>query len=197
MEITAASQPLDVFDHWMNEAKAHPGIKDANAMALATLGEGGAIHNRVVLCKDWSTAGLSFYTNYLSQKGTELAHHPHAGAVFFWDPMARQIRVSGPVSKLPVENSESYWRTRPRESQLSQWISKQSKTVGSRAELERLKAAAEQEFAGREVPCPTHWGGYLLQINVIEFWLGQPGRLHDRYLFEKAKSGWTFRRLYP
>ena len=197
MEINAHSQPLTVFAAWMKEAQAHPHIREATAMALATSDAGGAIHNRIVLCKSWSDSGLHFYTNYLSQKGRELASHPMAGAVFYWDPLARQIRVSGPVTKLSRAVSQEYWRSRPRESQLSQYVSKQSESLSSREELQLLWRQAELEFAGREIPCPEHWGGYSLEIKTLEFWLGQPGRLHDRYQFEKTGKAWTFRRLYP
>lgn len=197
MEITAASKPLEVFARWMAEAAAHPHIKDATAMAVATAGADGQIHNRVLLCKGWSDEGLTFYTNYLSHKGRQLEENPRAGVVFFWDPLARQIRISGRVTKLPHGDAEAYWRTRPRESQLSQWISKQSETLSSREALQSLWHQADHEFRGKEIPCPAHWGGYLLEIESMEFWIGQPGRLHDRYLFEKSGSGWTFRRLYP
>jgi len=197
MEITAQSKPLEVFDRWLEEAASHPHISEATAMALATTGADGSIHNRIVLCKEASEAGLTFYTNYQSQKGRELDQHPEAGAVFYWDPLKRQIRVSGPVRKLPATDSQAYWKSRPRDSQLSQWISKQSAALKSREELQALWAAADKEFSGREIPCPAHWGGYLLEMKSIEFWVGQPGRLHDRFHFEKSSQGWTFRRLFP
>lgn len=196
MEISKDSDPLQIFSFWMQEAKSNPGIREATAMSLATLGD-GEIHNRVVLCKSWNDSGLQFYTNYRSLKGRELDSNAFAGAVFYWDPMARQIRVSGPVTKLPHSEAEAYWKTRPRESQLSQHLSQQSEPVSSREELQRLWEKADQEFTNREIPCPQHWGGYHLSIKSIEFWVGQPGRLHDRYHFEKSAKAWTFRRLYP
>lgn len=205
MEITAQSNPLAVFDSWLKEARSNAQIREPTAMALATLAPGGVIHNRIVLCKQWDENGLVFYTNYHSQKGHELGAHAAAGAVFYWDPLHRQVRVSGPVEKISAEDSRAYWQSRARESQLSQFVSKQSETLGSRAELEKLWAAAEAEYAGREIPCPPHWGGYVLHPTSVEFWVGRPGRLHDRFQFEKqmtALSGqgqkaWTFRRLYP
>ncbi len=166
-------------------------------MALATSDASGIIHNRIVLCKSWSEAGLRFYTNYQSRKGLELDGNPQAGAVFYWDPLARQIRVSGAVRKLTRQESQDYWNGRPRESQLSQFISRQSEPLSSREQLQKERDQAEKEFAGREIPCPAHWGGYSLEIKSIEFWLGQPGRLHDRFHFEKSGKAWTFRRLYP
>jgi pyridoxamine 5'-phosphate oxidase len=204
MEITAHSNPLNVLNSWMEDAHAHEFIREPTAMALATLGEGGFIHNRIVLCKDWNENGLTFYTNYLSQKGRELSKHPFAGGVFYWDPLHRQVRVSGRVRKISAEDSRAYWRGRPRDSQISQYISMQSEVLNSREELELKWREAEAEFAGREVPCPDHWGGYVMELQSIEFWVGRRGRLHDRFAFELTSPGrpvshksWTFRRLYP
>lgn len=197
MEINARSNPIEVFSAWMAEARANSQIREPLAMSLATLNDRGDIHNRVVLCKSWGEDGFTFFTNYNSVKGRELAGHDKAGLVFYWDPMARQVRVSGSVKKVSEEESQAYWRTRSRDSQLSQYISKQSEQVESREELERLKQNALIELDGKEVPCPSHWGGYILTPTTIEFWIGQPGRLHDRFLFEKSAKAWTFRRLYP
>ncbi|MGE4131159.1 MAG: pyridoxamine 5'-phosphate oxidase [Bdellovibrionales bacterium] len=196
-EISAQSNPIDVFGHWMAEAKSHPGIREATAAALATVNSKGELHNRVVLCKDHSEAGFTFFTNYDSRKGHDLAEHPQAAMVLYWDPMARQVKISGRVEKVAREVSEAYWASRPRESQLSQWISRQSEPVGSREELENQWRSAEREFEGRKIPCPKHWGGYLLSPRTIEFWVGRPGRLHDRFEFIKSGSIWTFRRLCP
>ncbi len=197
MEINAATNPISLFSEWLNVASTTPGIQQPNAMALATRGSDGLLHNRVVLCKDWGAEGFTFYTNYKSRKGKDLDFDAHASSVFYWDPLFKQILISGSVIKLPHSVAETYWRQRPRESQLSQHISIQSEPVDSRSTLERKWDEAEKEFAGREIPCPPHWGGYLLQPKTIEFWIGQPGRLHDRFQFEKSASGWTFRRLYP
>lgn len=197
MELNAQSKPIEIFEAWMKDAKSNPGIKEATAMALATLGPTGELHNRVVLCKDWSEAGFTFFTNYESRKGLDLAAHPGAAAVFYWDPLFKQIKISGTVQKTSRQVSEDYWKTRPRESQLSQLVSQQSREVSGRDELERAWNQAEVEFSGREIPCPSNWGGYLLIPKLIEFWIGRPGRLHDRYQFEKSVSTWTFRRLYP
>lgn len=197
MEINAQSKPIEIFESWMKEAKATSGIKEATAMALATLGPNSELHNRVVLCKDWSETGFTFFTNYESRKGLDLAAHSVAAAVFYWDPLFRQIKISGTVEKTPRKVSEDYWRTRPRESQLSQLVSQQSREVSSRDALEQAWETAEKEYSGREIPCPLNWGGYLIVPKLIEFWVGRPGRLHDRYQFEKTVSTWTFRRLYP
>lgn len=197
MDINASSQPLKLFNEWMIEAKANPAIKEANAMALATIDREGELHNRVVLCKYWSEDGFTFFTNYDSRKGKDLADHPKASAVFYWDPLFRQFKISGTVEKTSRKISEDYWRSRPRDSQISQWISRQSQPIASRDLLQKAWMDAEKQFAGTDIPCPEHWGGYLIRPKRIEFWIGRPGRLHERFEFEKTGSTWTFRILYP
>ena len=196
MEIGANSQPMTIFSAWMEEAKAHPGIKEPSAMSVATVGAGD-LHSRVVLCRAWSDAGFMFFTNYNSVKGQDLARDPRVAAVFYWDPMFRQVCISGRAKKTSRADSQTYWKARPRDNQLSQFISRQSETVASREDLEAAWTKANKDFAGREVPCPEHWGGYLIEPSKIEFWVGHTGRLHDRYQFEKSASAWTFRRLCP
>lgn len=166
-------------------------------MALATSNLQGDLHTRVVLCKEWSDKGFTFFTNYNSRKGADLANQPKAAAVFYWDPIFRQVKITGHVQKTSRMESEAYWNSRPRESQLSQWISKQSEPVATRAELENAWQEADRKFANRKIPCPDHWGGYLLIPQSIEFWIGQPGRLHDRFEFQKSGDLWTYQRLYP
>lgn len=197
MDINERSNPLQIFETWMKEAHAHSGIQYPTAMALATLGRDGELHNRVVLCKSWGEDGFTFFTNYDSRKGQDLAANARTSAVFYWDPSFRQVKISGAVEKTSRKVSEDYWRTRPRDSQISQYVSRQSQEVASRTNLEEEWAKADLEFKNREVPCPANWGGYLIKPNRIEFWIGRPGRLHDRYEFEKSGSTWTFRRLYP
>lgn len=197
MEITAQSRPLNLFEQWMAEAKATTQIKEPTAMSVATCSANGDLHVRVVLCKGWSEAGFVFYTNYESRKGRELDANPHIAAVFYWDPLFRQIKITGQVERVPRQQSIEYWRTRPRESQLSQWVSRQSQPIVSREQMESEWRAAEQEFAGREVPCPDHWGGYLIRPKTIEFWIGMPGRFHDRHQFEAQGNAWSYSRLYP
>lgn len=196
-EINAQSRPLDLFNAWMADAKAEPKIKDPNAMALATVNRSGEPQLRVVLCKSWSEEGFVFYTNYNSRKGRDILENPLVAANFYWDPLFRQVKIVGRAKKTSRAISEAYWKSRPRESQLSQWISHQSETVDSRVTLEKAWHAAEMKFASSEIPCPEHWGGYVIEPSAIEFWLGQPGRLHDRFVFEKSNSTWTLRRLYP
>lgn len=196
-DIGADSQPLDVFKTWLSAAQHHPHIREATAMTVATTGPDGALHGRVVLCKQWSEAGFVFFTNYQSRKGLDLNQNDQVAAVFYWDALFRQIKISGHAQRISRADSSAYWKGRPRESQLSQYISRQSEVAASRQELERAWHQAEVEFKGKVIPCPAHWGGYLIVPQQLEFWIGRPGRLHDRFQFEKTRPGWTFRRLYP
>jgi pyridoxamine 5'-phosphate oxidase len=197
MDIGPKTSPQEIFESWIGEAKKTSGIKEPTAMTLSTAGPDGEIHSRVVLCKSWSDLRFVFYTNYQSRKGLDLAGNSNASAVFFWDPLSRQITISGQVEKTSRSESEAYWNSRPRESQLSQFISRQSQEIASREELEAARVKADKDFSGRPIPCPEHWGGFALKPARIEFWVGRPGRLHDRFQFQKQRELWTFRRLYP
>lgn len=197
LDIGPETAPLHIFDLWMTEAKTNGLIREPTAMCVATGNAAGELHVRTVLCKHWSNDGFVFFTNYQSQKGRDLAERPNAAAVFYWDPLARQIKLSGEVQKTTRAESEQYWASRPRESQLSQYISHQSQPVASREAMEEAWKQADIKFKDREIPCPENWGGFVLRPQVIEFWVGQPGRLHDRYEYRKSETHWTFRRLYP
>jgi pyridoxamine 5'-phosphate oxidase len=190
-----------LFDRWMGEARASSAIREPMAMAVSTRSESSygseQLHSRMVLCKQWSELGFVFFTNYNSRKGLDLQHHAEMAALFYWDPLARQVLISGTASKTSREDSVAYWNTRPRESQLSQFISAQSQPLESREKLEKAWEAADVQFKSTPIPCPEHWGGYLIRPNRIEFWVGRTGRLHDRYQFEKSGNHWTFLRLYP
>jgi pyridoxamine 5'-phosphate oxidase len=181
----------------MSEAKSNAQIKEPTAMMLSTIGADGRLNARVVLCKSWTDLHFTFFTNYNSRKGRELDANPKAAAVFYWDAMARQITISGKVHKATREVSEKYWNSRPRDSQLSQYISKQSEACAGREALEQARLKADQEFVGKSIPCPAHWGGYVLEPERVEFWIGRTGRLHDRHEFENRGGRWTYRRLYP
>jgi pyridoxamine 5'-phosphate oxidase len=184
----------------MNEAKSTASIREPTAMSVATVSKDGSLSNRIVLLKQISPAGLYFFTNYNSHKGKDLADHAAAAVVFYWDPLEKQVRVTGPVKKSTREESESYWATRSRASQLSQYISTQSEPAESRDQLEKLVLDAEEKFNNQPIPCPAHWGGYILEPLEFEFWHGRPGRLHDRFQFLRTKAQdahWTTRRLYP
>lgn len=191
------TDPLRLLNEWLTEAKADTRLKEPLAMSLATVDASGHPRARVVLCKAWSQEGVTFFTNYKSRKAEDIDHNPHVAAVFYWDPLAKQVKIQGRVRKVDRAVSEAYWKSRPRESQISQYASQQSQAVASREELENRCAKVREQFEGREIPCPEHWGGYLIEPNLIEFWIGRPGRLHDRYEFERSGYSWTFRRLFP
>lgn len=196
-EIGPDSKPLAIFEEWMALARREPKIREATAMNVSTVNAAGEIHSRIVLCKKWSEEGFTFYSNYNSRKGHELEQNAQTGLLFYFDPLFLQIKISGKAVKTSRQDSVDYWRSRPRESQLSQFISQQSEPIASRAQLEALWAAADKKFGKQEIPCPEHWGGYLIQPQSLEFWIGRENRLHDTFLFEKAPMGWTFRRLCP
>lgn len=181
----------------MKEAKAAGSMREPTAMVVSTAATSGELHSRVVLCKSWAEDGFVFYTNYESLKGQDLKSNPQAAAIFYWDPLFRQVKISGDVVKTSRAESEEYWNSRPKGSQLSQYISHQSQTVTSREELENRWREAETKFKDKPIPCPQHWGGYVLRPHTIEFWIGRDNRLHDRFKFQKQDSGWTFRRLFP
>lgn len=190
------TDPWSTFQEWFAEAhKAN--LRDPNAMVLSTVDGNGAPQSRVVLCKEIRPQGLIFYTNYESAKGRQLAARPACAVNFFWDPLHKQVSMRGTVEKIPPAESDAYWRQRSRESQLSQFVSRQSAPLASRAQMEAEIAAAEKEFAGKDVPRPPHWGGYLFIPSQIELWIGQKGRFHDRFHYTKVQNGWAAQRLYP
>ena len=194
-----SSNPYEVFKTWQDTAKADNRIKEPTAMTLSTYeASTGAVHSRVVLLKEWSQAnGFIFFTNYQSQKGMDLAAHNKATLHFYWDPQFRQISIQGVVQKTSRDVSETYWNTRPRDSQLSQWASAQSQAISTRQELEQKVLELKKQFDGKAIPCPPHWGGYQLTPSHFEFWVGQPNRLHDRFLFKEQGKTWTIERLCP
>ncbi len=199
-ENEVASDPLVQFDDWFRQALA-AGVPEANSMTLATVGISGRPGARIVLLKDYSfesePRGLVWFTNYESRKGQDLAVHPHASLLFFWPVQERQIRIEGIVSRVSAEESDQYFATRPRDSQIGAWASPQSEVLRSRDEL----TAREAEFAGRfkdEVPRPPHWGGYRLVPDYLEFWQGRASRLHDRISYRlEGDASWQIRRLAP
>jgi pyridoxamine 5'-phosphate oxidase len=191
------SDPAALLKAWLDTAReADP--QDYNAMTLSTLGLDGHPAARIVLLREVErdTMSLVFYTNYLSSKGQQLDAHPFAAATFFWRELERQLRVRGKVERLSEADSDRYFASRPRPSQIGAWASNQSEAISSRAALESQKTNAELEFAG-EVKRPPPWGGYRLVTDAIEFWQGRPGRLHDRVLFEREAQGWNAVRLQP
>lgn len=171
---------------------------DLNAMTLATADRQGRPSARVVLLKGLDARGFVFFTNYDSRKGRELEENPEAALVFYWPEQERQVCVAGRVTKVPVHESEAYFRTRPRGSQIAAWASDQSTAVKDRVELEQKWRQFEERFPGDGVPCPPHWGGYVLEPARMEFWQGRPNRLHDRFRYTRQPdNGWSIERLSP
>jgi len=189
--------PLVQLDTWLREAIAaeHP---EPTAMTLATVTPDGDPAARVVLLKGLDDRGLVFFTNYESDKGRQLERASRACACFFWVMLERQARVTGVVSKVTREESEAYFRSRPRESQLGAWASRQSVVVSGREAIESSLAEARARFGDGEIPCPPHWGGYRLVPDRVELWQGRPSRLHDRLRYTRvADASWTIERLSP
>lgn len=192
---TVDADPLVQLHEWLSLAWDR-GLFNANAMALATVDSDGLPHVRNVLARIVD-GELTFHTNYESAKGVELAVHPRAEALFSWLELERQVRVAGPVSKLPAAASDAYWDARPRESQLSALASAQSQPVDDRAALERRVEALDAEHADRPVPRPSHCGGYDLAADYYEFWHSRHGRLHDRVRYRLQNGSWSRDRLQP
>ena len=194
---SAPHQPYPLFKDWMKEA-VRSKLLDPNAMTLGTVTPEGRPALRTVLLKDVDEKGFVFYTNYRSQKGKELLHNPHACLLFYWPSLARQVRIDGRVSQVSPEESDQYFATRPRGSQVGAWASPQSHPVPSRDFLEMRMLLFTQKFKGRPVPRPPHWGGFRLEPERFEFWNGRPNRMHDRLLYRrKPGGGWSRSRLAP
>jgi pyridoxamine 5'-phosphate oxidase len=192
------ADPLRQLERWLREALDR-GIAEPNAMTVCTVRADGTPNARIQLLRGIDARGLSFFGNYESQKGRELDATPHATLVFFWQPLHRQVRVSGPVERLAAEASDAYFATRPRGSQVGAWASPQSRPLASRDELDALVTAAEARFAGVEqVPRPPHWGGWAVLPREVEFWQGGQSRLHDRLRYRRDGDGpWVVERLAP
>ena len=213
------ANPLSQFESWFREATGEQsqsrwrkiGVAlyklwsaicnhrpaDCNAMTLATVDKNGQPSTRTVLLKSVDERGFIFFTNYDSRKGRELAENPNAALTFFWSDLERQVCVAGSVTKLPVAESEAYFKSRPRGSQLAAWASNQSEIVPNRATLEAKWRELEVKFPA-EIPLPPNWGGFILRPERIEFWQGRPSRLHDRFNYAKQSDGsWKIERLSP
>jgi pyridoxamine 5'-phosphate oxidase len=200
---TVPEDPADLFRAWLAEAESG-GVAEPNAMVLATTGPGGRPHARTVLLKglpvdDRERTGLLWFTNLESAKAADLAEESAAAVVFGWHAISRQVRVEGTVSEAPAAASDAYFASRPRESQLGAWASRQSQEIDSRAALDARYEQMERRFGGGEVERPPFWGGLLLLPDRWEFWVGHRGRLHDRVLYTATgdQPGWRRTRLQP
>jgi pyridoxamine 5'-phosphate oxidase len=196
-ETEADPNPIRQFEIWFQQAQT-AGLREPNAMVLATADKAGMPSTRVVLLKQVSEEGFAFFTNYVSRKGCELAANPNASVTFPWIDLERQVCITGTVRKLPRADSEAYFKLRPRGSRLGAWVSQQSSVIPGRAFLEQRMHELEQQYPDNSVPLPPNWGGYLLVPAQIEFWQGRPNRLHDRILYTtQPNRSWKIERLSP
>lgn len=198
LEKDLAKDPFRQFERWFQEAEAAK-ITEPNAMVLASVGSDGRPSTRTVLLKGIDGRGFVFYSNYESRKGRELANIPRASLLFPWLALERQVIVEGAVTRVTREETEAYFHSRPRASQLGAWVSHQSSVITGRSVLEDAMKALEQKFAGVAVPPPPAWGGYRVAPETVEFWQGRRSRLHDRLRYRRdAKTGeWLVERLSP
>ncbi|MFD2864003.1 pyridoxamine 5'-phosphate oxidase [Mucilaginibacter antarcticus] len=196
-EKETSQTPFKQFEKWFDQA-IEAKVLEPNAMTLATASADGRPSARVVLLKGVDANGFAFYTNYLSRKGKELTKNPNAAVVFFWGELERQVRIEGTIEKLGKEQSEKYFHSRPVSSQIGALVSPQSQEIEDRKVLETKMAELEAEYAGKEIPKPSYWGGYILKPRLVEFWQGRSSRLHDRIVYKKIDNkNWKKVRLAP
>ena len=190
------ADPIEMFARWYEQASS-AGIYEPNAMVVATVSGEGQPSSRMVLLKGFSERGFVFFTNTGSRKGRELAGNPRCALLFPWHPLERQVRVDGTARPLERADVAAYFATRPRGSQLGAWASHQSRVISGREELQAAYERLEAEYAGRDVPPPEEWGGYLVVPDAVEFWQGRPGRMHDRLVYRRTGDTWRTERLAP
>lgn len=195
-EEDAHGDPVEQFRRWFDEALS-ANLHEPNAMTLSTATPDGSPSARVVLLKGFDERGFVFYTNYEGRKGRELEANPRCSLLFYWGELERQVRIEGRATRLPGEDSDAYYASRPRGSRLGARASQQSRPVEGRGVLEERLRELEREYEGREVPRPPFWGGYRVEPEAFEFWQGRENRLHDRLLYRHADDGWRVERLQP
>lgn len=195
-EASMMQDPLDQFDFWLDEV-LETDILDPLAATLATVNTKGIPSARIILIKEVDAEGFVFYTNYNSKKGFDMSQNPNVCLNFFWDVMDRQIRITGTIKKVDASQSENYFHSRPRESQIMATASPQSSAIPNRAHLDTAYLDIESTLEGRSIPRPENWGGYKITPYEMEFWQGRPSRLHDRVLYTHHNGEWTKTRLAP
>ncbi len=196
-ETDVHSNPFEQFKIWFDQAIAAQ-LPEPNAMTLATATLDGKPSARMVLLKDYDQRGFVFFTNYESYKGQQLLENPWGAIAFWWVQLERQVRIEGRIEKVSAAESDHYFQSRPRDSQLGAWVSNQSQVVDSREVLEARLSHLKEEYHNKPVPRPPQWGGFRLIPSAIEFWQGRPSRLHDRLLYRPLEDGsWTIQRLSP
>lgn len=196
-ENTVNVNPVKQFDTWFNEA-VEAKLHEPNAMTLSTATRDGVPSARIVLLKGYDNYGFVFYTNYLSRKGKEITKNPVGALTFFWGELERQVRIEGTIEKLSKEQSDKYFQSRPKKSQLGALVSPQSQEIEGRELLESKMSELELQYEDKEIPKPSYWGGYILKPRLVEFWQGQRSRLHDRIVYKKIDNQtWKKVRLAP
>ena len=192
-----SDNPIAQFELWMKDAITSEAVAEPNAMTLVTSTLDGKPSARVVLLKSFNEEGFVFYTNYESRKAIELTDNPYASIVFDWHVMERQVRIEGVAKRVSEEESDKYFYSRPKGSQLGAWVSPQSTFIDGRKELEARQTKIESEFKEKPITRPPHWGGFVVEPHTIEFWQGRQSRLHDRLIYIKTGDKWILRRLAP
>ena len=195
IEKNLPKDPFDLFNNWFEDLEKYGKERENNAMSLSTVNEKNVPTTRVVLLKQFSKKGFIFYTNYNSRKGNHIKNNPNVCVSFYWPSMERQVIINGKVSEISKIESDKYFNSRPRSSQLGAIISNQSEIIPSRKYLEDKLSKIDSN--NNDLTRPSNWGGYIIKPELFEFWQGRDSRLHDRIIFSKSKTKWTYKRLSP